>query len=105
MVAWWIFVQHGEVVTLEALEDVHLPQRPGAVHRPADDAGHLRGELLVVAGRRDGHVAEVEVEVEVGVGDPVRVVEPSGTSTRRRRNGSSWSSWTLELRPVERRTA
>ena len=60
---------------LEALDDVDLPQRAGAVHRPADDAGDLLGELVAAAGRRQAHVADVEVEVEVRVHHPVRVVE------------------------------
>ena len=75
MVAWWTFVRMREVVALEALDDVDLPQRAAAVERTADDAGDLVGELLGVARRREREVPDVEVEVEVRVGDPVGAVE------------------------------
>ena len=60
----------------QAFDDVHLPQRVVSIHRPTDDAGHLIGELLGGAGRREPDLADVVVEVEVRVVDPVRVVEP-----------------------------
>jgi hypothetical protein len=60
---------------LEALDDVDLPQRTGAVHGPPDDAGDLVGQLIGSTRRGQAHVADVEVEVEVGVVDPVRMVE------------------------------
>src|SRR5439155_26312331 len=46
-----------------------------AVERAGEDALDGVGQLLVVARRRYGGVADVEVEVEVGVLDPVRVVK------------------------------
>ena len=51
IVAWWYFVSSAQVVALQALDDVHLPQRAAAVHRPPDDAGDLLGELVGVARR------------------------------------------------------
>ena len=75
---------------LQALDDVDLPQRPAAVHRPPDDPDDLLGELVRPPGRGQAEVADVEVEVEVRVdrsstGGRGR----SGTSTMRRRIGSS----------------
>ena len=75
IVAWWYFVSSAQRVVLQALDDVHLPQRAGAIHRAPDDAGDLIGELVGPTGRRQAHVADVEVEVEGRVVDPVRVVE------------------------------
>ena len=40
---------------LQALDDVDLPQRADAVHRPTDDAGDLFGQLVDPAGRRQAH--------------------------------------------------
>ena len=60
---------------LQTLDDVHLPQRPAAVHRPADDACDLLGRAGRPARRGELKVADVEVEIEVGVVDPVRMVE------------------------------
>ncbi len=67
--------QHRHDAVLEPVDQIQLPQRPGAVERPGDDPRHLLGELLVGARRRQRELADVEVEVEVRVVDPVRVVE------------------------------
>jgi hypothetical protein len=48
------------------VDDVDLPQRAAAVERSGEDPRDGLGELAVVAGRRDGGLADVEVEVEVG---------------------------------------
>ena len=68
-------LQHGPASVGESLDDIGLPQRAGAVHRAADDAGHLLGELIGGAGRGEADVADVEVEIEVGVVHPVRTIE------------------------------
>src|SRR5204863_8931374 len=65
--------EEGDATALEPVDEVELPQRPAAVERAGEDASDGAGELAVVAGRRDGAVADVEVEVEVGVLDPERV--------------------------------
>ena len=44
--------EDGEAIVGQALDDVALPQRPAAVERTADDAGHQLADLLVAAGRR-----------------------------------------------------
>ena len=74
--AWWIFGEHRHRSVLEPVDQVQLPQRPGAVERAGEDPRDLLGELLVGPGRRQGELADVEVEVEVAVVDPVGVVEP-----------------------------
>ena len=63
----------GDVV--EALDDVHLPQRPAPVERSRSAIVPLDAELTPVARTRQGDVAHVVLEVEVGILDPVRVVE------------------------------
>ena len=67
--------EDGELVVLEAFDDVGLPQRLVAVERSTDGAGDHRVELGRPARRRHGDVADMEVEVEVGVIGPVRMVE------------------------------
>ena len=80
--AWWIFVMIAKlpvgqpVDVVEALDDVHLPQRPAPVERSRVQPRHLDAELPPVARLRQRDVAHVVLEVEVGVLDPVRVVEP-----------------------------
>ena len=66
---------HRDSVAGEAVNQVQLPQRPGAVQRPGVDARHLLGQLSVGPRRRQGDLANVELEVEVRVVDPVGVVE------------------------------
>ena len=38
--------EHRPAAVAEALDDVHLPQRPSAVHLAPDDARHLLAELV-----------------------------------------------------------
>ena len=68
--------QQRHAAALQAVDQVELPQRAGAVQRPGEDPRDGLGQLAVVAGRRHRRVADVEVQVEVRVLDPVRVVEP-----------------------------
>ena len=74
--AWWIFVSAATLPIRQPVDHVQLPQRPRAVERAREDARHLLGELLVVAGRGQRQFAHVEIQVEVLVVHPVRVVEP-----------------------------
>ena len=67
--------EHRDAAALEALDDVHLPQRARAVQRPCVDPRDLLGELMVIARRGQGQFAHVVLEVEVGILDPVRVIE------------------------------
>ena len=67
--------QHRPVAVVEAVDDVHLPQRPAPVHRAADDARHLVGQLVDHSRTGQMDFADVEVEIEVRVVHPVRVVE------------------------------
>ena len=66
---------HGLVPALEAVDQVELPQRAGAVERARHDPRHLLGQLRVAAGRRQRQLADVVLEIEVRIVDPVRVVE------------------------------
>ena len=63
---------------LEPGDEVDLPQWAAAVQRPRMQAGHLLGQLPVVAGGRHGRLPDVKLDVEVRVLDPVRMVEPEG---------------------------
>ena len=47
---------------IEALDDVHLPQRMTPVHPPADDAGDLLGELVGGTRRRQSDPVAGPVE-------------------------------------------
>ena len=67
--------QQRHAATLEPVDQVQLPQRPAAVQRAGEDAGHDLGQAVVVARRRDRGLADVEVEIEVRVLDPVGQVE------------------------------
>ena len=81
MAAWWILLTTAKlplghaVDVVQALDDVHLPQRPVEVERAGDQPGDLDAQLPPVAGLGQGDVADVELEVEVRVLDPVRMVE------------------------------
>jgi len=66
-----VFGQQCPAVAVQAVDDVDLPQRPGAVHRPADDPADLFGELIDHAGPGQVDFADMEV----GVGHPVRMVQ------------------------------
>ena len=61
---------------VEALDDVHLPQRPAPVERPRVQPRHLDAELPPIARAGQGDVPHVVLEVEVRILDPVRVIEP-----------------------------
>ena len=65
----------GEAVLGEALDEVDLPQRAGAVERARLDAGDELLELLVGAGTRQGAAPHVVAHVEVPVVDPHGVRE------------------------------
>ena len=68
--------QQRDVSIVQSVDEIGLPQRPGPVQRPREDARHLFGELLVAGRRRERELADVVLEIEVGVVDPVGVVEP-----------------------------
>ena len=62
-----------EAVVLEALDEVHLPQRAGPVQRPAHDPRDEVVELVVGARARQRRAPHVVGHVEVLVVDPDRV--------------------------------
>jgi hypothetical protein len=64
-----------DAAAFEALEDPQLPQRPGAVQRPARDLGDHLADLVEPAGRGHAHAPDVVLEVEVRILDPHRVVQ------------------------------
>jgi hypothetical protein len=68
----------GEAAAGEAFDEVHLPQRPGPVQRPALHPGDQLGELMVVAGTGQRGAAHVVADVEVLVVDPHGVRQPAG---------------------------
>ena len=61
-----------EAVALETVDDPHLPERLRAVEALGEGAGGERPQLLLVAGGREGGMADVVVEVQVRVVDPDR---------------------------------
>ena len=65
----------GDETSLEALDDVDFPQRPGAVEGLAEHVGGVARQLGRVAGRWQGTPVQVMVDVEVGILDPPGVVE------------------------------
>jgi hypothetical protein len=67
--------EQAEVPVAQAVEQVELPQRPGAVEGARADPRDRLGDLALVAGRRDRRLAHVVLDVEVGVLDPVGQVE------------------------------
>ena len=60
---------------LQALDDVHLPERAIRIQLAAHDAGHVGVELGPASGRRQAGPAQVVVQVEIRVVDPHRVVQ------------------------------
>jgi len=52
--------QDREASALDALDEVHLPQRPAAVELAPDDLGHEVAQLALPAGRRQGSAADVD---------------------------------------------
>ena len=66
---------HRLPATIESMDQIHLPQRASAVQRAGVQAGSLRGQLLVVAGRGQRQFADMELDVEVRVLDPVGLIQ------------------------------
>ena len=64
-----------DLAVLEALDDVHLPERPRPVQRPTEHVGGELRQLRPAPRGGQGRPAQVVVEVEVGVLDPDRVVQ------------------------------
>ncbi len=67
--------QQRNAIVLQPVDQVHLPQRPRPVERPAKDPRHLLPQLLVRRRRRQRDLAHVVLEVEVGIVDPIRIVQ------------------------------
>ena len=68
---------HRDPVPLQALDQVHLPQRPAVVQRPGHQPGRQVAQLLVAARLGQGRAADVVGDVEVGVVDPDRTGQPA----------------------------
>ena len=66
----------GEPVVLQALDHVHLPQRPGPVEPAGEHPADELAELLHRAGSRQRRAADVIGQVEVLVVHPDRAGEP-----------------------------
>ena len=96
---------HGLAVAV-VVDQVELPERARAIKRAAEDPRHLLGELVVVAGRRQRQLADVEVQVEVAVFDPVAVVEIEGhldqPPAERRHERQALGDEALQVGQVER---
>ncbi len=67
-----------DLVPLHPIDDVHLPQRFGAVELTAADITHEPAQLLHTAGRGHGGMAYVVLDVECGVVDPIGVAQTEG---------------------------
>ena len=67
--------QQRRPAALEAMDEVELPQRPGAVESPRVDPRGLLGQLGHATRRGKRELAAVIAEVEVVVGHPVGPVE------------------------------
>ena len=63
-------------ITLQPLDDVHLPQRAVGIELAAHGGRHERVELRPAPRRRQARPGEVVVQFEIGVVDPHRVMEP-----------------------------
>ena len=81
--AWWILAMSAVRPSCQALDDVHLPQRPVGVELAAHHRGHEGVELGLPARRGQAGPGEVVVQLEVGVVHPDRVVRPKGTRMAR----------------------
>ena len=66
----------GDAVLGQALDQVHLPQRPRLVQRPRGQPGDQLVQLLVAARRRQRRAPDVIGDVEVAVVDPHRPGQP-----------------------------
>jgi len=69
------FGQQRHLVSVDAFDDVALPQGAGPIEWPLVDPGHVVGEGLTTPVARYGRRAKVVVEIEVLVADPVGLVE------------------------------
>ena len=78
----------------EALDDVHLPERLGAVELLGEEPAAEGRELLVGAGRGQGAVAHVVADVEV------RVVDPHRPSLAERHEGQALAVAGDEVQPA-----
>ena len=67
--------QQADVVVLQSVDQVCLPQRPRAIERPLEDPRHLLGQLGIGRRRRQRDLAYVVLQIEVRILDPIRVVE------------------------------
>ena len=65
-------------ITAEPLDQIHLPQRAGAVQRAARQPGDEVVQLGIAARRRQRRAPDVVGDVEVGVVDPHRPGQPEG---------------------------
>ena len=70
--------EQGDAAALQPLDEVHLPQRPGAVQPPRHDPGDQLAELVDRARAGQRGATHVVGEVEVRVVHPDRVGEPAG---------------------------
>ena len=75
---WWLLVRSATRPSLEALDEVDLPQRPAAVERPGGDPRDELAQLVHRPGPRQRGAAYVVAEVEVLVVHPDRVGQPAG---------------------------
>ena len=87
---WCIFWMNAALAALHAVDDVELPQRPGAVERVGQHGGGQVEQLAQRPGGGQSDVADVVVEVDVGDVDPRPAAGRTGRSwTRWRRRGTS----------------
>jgi len=87
--------QEGDLPAFEPMDQVELPERPGAVQRTAEDARHLVRQLLVAPRCGQSELPHVEVEVEVRVVDPVRVIQAE------RHLGEAPAEWGQQRQPLD----
>jgi hypothetical protein len=57
------------------VDEVKLPQRPGAIERPPRYRCGQLGELAVIPGRRQGDLVQVVRQIKVRIFDPVRLID------------------------------
>ena len=70
------FLQHGEAIALQTLDEPDFPQRLRPVEPATVQEGGKFGEGLHVARRRHGDAVDVPVDAVLLVLDPVRHIEP-----------------------------